>query len=417
MAETHPIDTYVQLVRLFGYMYQRLCKPLITRSFFLFGPRGVGKTWLLRELFSQKPVADPSRTVTVNLLQEQLYLELLAAPDRLRRFIKPGTESEPSWIIIDEIQRVPSLLNVIHDVLEDSAYYDKLYFALTGSSARKLKRGGADLLAGRALVNNLYPLSYVETSESWPLEMALNWGSLPAVVTASSDELRSDILRAYVGTYIKEEIKEEQVVRKLEPFVRFLEAAAQANGTPIVNSKIGNASLVDSKAVGRYFEILEDTLIGFFLPPYTRSARQRALALSKFYFFDIGVKSAIERTLGSEVRPTSSEWGRRFEHFIILECLRLNSYYKRDAKFSHLRTKDGAEIDLVIEFNVNAPLCVEIKSSQLVAETEIAKLKRITGAVPGGVPIIVYNGTDELVSSGVRIVPWRNFLTEFRTLR
>ena len=373
----------------------------------MFGPRGVGKTWLLRQFFEGR-----SDVVTLNLLKEETYLELLAEPGRIRRFLKTASTAEIQWMIIDEVQRVPALLNEVHDLLEDPKYHNKLHFALTGSSSRKLKRGGADLLAGRALVNNLYPLSVFETEDTWTLEQMLNWGSLPAVVTASSDELRADILRAYVGTYIKEEIKEEQIVRKLEPFVRFLEAAAQANGELVTYSNIASSAVVDAKAVGRYFEILEDTLIGFFLPPFTGSARERALGLSKFYFFDIGVKRAIERELGNFARPTSSVWGRAFEHHIILECLRLNSYFKRDAKFSHLKTKDGAEIDLIVEIGRKAPLCIEIKSSRSIAETEITKLLKISSAVPRGVPLIVYDGELEQNSAGVRIVPWRKFLDE-----
>jgi len=389
-------------------MYHRLCKPLKTRSFFLFGPRSVGKTWLLRELFS----ANSADVITLNLLQEQLYLELLVNPERLRRYVKLGPHVRTQWIIIDEVQRIPAILNQVHDLIEDPEYHGKLYFALIGSSARKLKRGGADLLAGRALVNNLYPLSTFETEQEWSLEQNLRWGSLPAVVTASSDELRADILRAYVSTYIKEEIKEEQIVRKLEPFIRFLEAAAQANGELITYSKVANAAAVESKAVARYFEILEDTLLGFFLPAYTRSARERALTLSKFYFFDIGVTYAIEHALETNIRPNSSEWGRAFEHFIILECVRLNSYFKRDATFSYLRTKDGAEIDLIIERSRKAPLCVEIKSSERIPETEISKVLRISEAIPHGVPVIVYGGETEQLASQVRIIPWRKFLAE-----
>jgi uncharacterized protein len=388
-------------------MYQRLCKPLKTRSFFLFGPRGVGKTWLLRDMFGDGPTIS-----TVNLLQSQVYLELLGNPARIRRFLNPGTEAEPQWIIIDEVQRIPTILNEVHDLLEDPAYRNKLFFALTGSSARKLKRNGANLLAGRALVNNLFPLSVFETDQSWSLEKILNWGSLPAIVTAASDELRSEILRAYVSTYIKEEIKEEQVVRKLEPFIRFLESAAQANGELITYSKIADAALLDSKAVGRYFEILEDTLLGFFLPPYTRSARERALTLSKFYFFDIGVKRAIEQGLSGLIKPTSSEWGRAFEHFIILECVKLNTYFKRDATLSQLKTKDGAEIDLIITRSGKSPLCIEIKSARNIPETEVSKLLRITKAIPKGTPMVVYDGEIEQNSLGVRIVPWRKFLAE-----
>ncbi len=372
----------------------------------MFGPRGVGKTWLLREFFKQ----DSSVTI-LSLLKEDTYLELLSKPDAIRQFVT-ATKARPQWILIDEVQKVPALLATVHEILEEPKYHGILKFALTGSSSRKLKRGGSDLLAGRALVNNLYPLSFLETENNWGLNSALEWGSLPALVTSESDEIRAEILRSYVVTYLKEEIKEEQIIRKLEPFVRFLEAAAQANGELVKYSTLGEAALVDQKAVERYFEVLEDTLLGFFLPPYTRSARERALTLSKFYFFDIGVKRAIERALSLPIRRGSSEWGRSFEHYIILECVKLNSYFRKDAKLSQLRTKDGAEIDLIIEIPGKSPLCIEIKSSKIIPTTEINKLRRITQSVPKGIPIIIYDGEHERVEEGVRVVPWQMLLKE-----
>ena len=156
-------------------MHTRLCNPLKSRSFFIFGPRGVGKTWLLRAIFADQA----ERVVTISLLKEEPYLELLGDPARLRRYLNPASSKEVQWIIIDEVQRVPAILPEVHDILEDPIFNNKIRFALTGSSARKLKRGGADLLAGRALVNNLYPLSFLETNDQWSLDQALNWG-LPA---------------------------------------------------------------------------------------------------------------------------------------------------------------------------------------------------------------------------------------------
>ncbi|MFN0064138.1 MAG: ATP-binding protein [Myxococcaceae bacterium] len=378
----------------------------------MFGPRGVGKTWLLRNLFEAPLRADPPHAVVLDLLHQQPYLDLLSEPARIRRYLpKPDTD-RPFWVIVDEVQRVPHLLSEVHSILEDPDFA-QYRFVLTGSSARKLRRGGADLLAGRALVNHLYSLSALETGDSWELEQTLRWGSLPGVVTAASDELRREILRAYVGTYIREEIKEEQVLRKLEPFIRFLEVAAQANGEPVVYSKIADRAQVDAKAVARYFEVLEDTLIGFLLPPYTRSARDRALSLSKFYFFDVGVKNAIERTVGNVLPTGSSLWGRAFEHAIILEFVRLNAYQKRDDRFSHFRTKDGAEIDLVVERGRQKPLCVEIKSGRSIQDTEVRRLKRTTAAIPGGVPQILYDGHLEQEIEGVNVTPWKLFLTRW----
>jgi predicted AAA+ superfamily ATPase len=375
------------------------------RSFFLFGPRGAGKTWFVRESFKGSP-----NFVSLNLLKENIYLELISAPERLRNYV--NYKNSPQWIFVDEVQRVPALLNTVHDILEDPETHGKVFFVLTGSSARKLKRGGANLLAGRGLVYNLYPLSTFETAGDWDLSNTLHWGQLPQVVTAESDELRREILQAYVGTYLREEIKEEQIVRQIEPFVRFLEAAAQANGTIIQYSNIARSALVDAKAVGRYFEILEDTLAGFFLEPFAKSVRERTVAKSKFYFFDPGVKRALDRNLDTPLRPGTYAWGKAFEHYFILECIRLNSYSRKNARFSYLMTKDGAEIDLIIECSGRRPLCVEIKSSESVAELEIRKLKQIASAVPDGQPLVVYAGLEELTVDNIRVVPWKKLLTE-----
>lgn len=394
-------------------MYTRLCNPLKLRSFFIFGARGTGKTWLLRRLFRPEEVA-----VQIDLLDEVRYLDHLSDPKLLEKLVrsaikKLNQEPQAKWIIIDEVQRLPKLLNSVHLLLEDPECHSKIFFALTGSSARKLKRGGANLLAGRALTYHLFPLTYAEAGEDWPLESFLHWGSLPAVVTAGSEQLQKEILMAYVGTYIKEEIKEEQIVRQIEPFARFLEAASQANTTVIQYSKIARAAMVNEKAVSRYFEILEDTLIGFFLEPFSRSTRERTVARAKFYFIDPGLVRALSRLLNSKIEPKSYAWGKAFEHFFILECYKRSNYARDDAKFSYLLTKDGAEIDLIVERGRNAPLCIEIKSGERVDEVVVRKLVSITESVPQGVPLVVYDGPDELEIEGVAVLPWRVALERY----
>ena len=391
-------------------MYQRLCKPLKDMSFFLFGARGTGKTWLLRELLNE----ETEILLKLNLLNESTYLEYLTKPEKLKNYLKILPDKK--WIVIDEVQRIPSLLNVVHDILESPDYHGKIFFALTGSSARKLKRGGANLLAGRALVYNIYPFSYFEVNssgrEDFNLLQMLNWGSLPYVVTASSDVLRKEILTAYVGTYLKEEIKEEQIVRQIEPFARFLESAAQANTTIIQYSNIANAAQVDQKAVARYFEILEDTLIGYFLEPYSLSTRERTVAKAKFYFFDLGVCRALSRSLDIAISPGTYAWGKAFEHFFISEVLKLNSYYRTNLRFSYLRTKDDAEIDLIVERPGSSTLCIEIKSGKEVTEKEVNKLLNISSSIKNSKPMMVYDGKEELLINNVRIVNWKEALKE-----
>lgn len=331
-------------------MYQRITKLLKSNSFFLFGPRGTGKTSLLKYVFNQKNV------LWINLLNEDEYRKFVVHPELIDELISIKYD----WVIVDEVQRVPALLNHIHKLIETK----KIKFALTGSSARKLKRESANLLAGRAFENKLHPLTSFELGDDFNLENILNYGSLPKIFSLETEQEKSQYLRSYANIYIKSEIKEEQVVRKIEPFLKFLEIAAQMNGKILSYSKIAKDAGVDSKAVERYFEILADTFIGFFLEPYHESVRKRQFQKAKFYFFDLGVKKALDRTLTVPIVPQSYSYGDAFESFFILECIRLNDYYLKDFKFSYLRTKDNLEIDLIIDRPGLGRVFIEIKSTK-----------------------------------------------------
>lgn len=323
---------------------------LKSNSFFLFGPRGTGKTSLLKEEIKGQ------RVLWINLLNEDEYRQFAVHPESLDELVSEEFE----WVIIDEVQRVPALLNHVHKIIENH----KIKFALTGSSARRLKRESANLLAGRAFENKLHPLTSFELAERFNLEEILNYGSLPKVFSLQTEEEKRQYLRSYANIYIKSEIKEEQIVRKIEPFLKFLEIAAQMNGKILNYSKIAKDAGIDSKAVERYFEILSDTFIGFFLEPFHESIRKRQSQKSKFYFFDLGVKKALDRTLTVPIIPQSYAYGDAFESFFILECVRLNDYYLKDFKFSYLRTKDDLEIDLIIDRPGLSRVFIEIKSAK-----------------------------------------------------
>jgi predicted AAA+ superfamily ATPase len=387
-------------------MYPRLCKPLLSRSFFLFGARATGKSSLLREVF-QSSEFRPEDILWVNLLDPETYRILLLRPETLLEWVN-GSQKNPKWVICDEIQKVPALLDVVHHLIEGK----KIRFALTGSSARKLKRGGANLLAGRALINELYPLTSVETGEDFKLLDALRWGTLPEVVTADSDSLRREILRAYVGMYLREEIKEEQIVRNLDPFVRFLEVSAQCNGEITNAAKIGRDSRTDAKTILRYFEILQDTLMGFFLDPYQRSIRKVQTEKSKFYWFDLGVRRALEGTLDNSVIEGSSEFGRAFEHFLIAEIFRISKYQRREEKLFYLRTKDNVEIDLIIERSRKELWAIEIKSSKSVSLDRMGPTSALAQDL-GARRLIVASREDRPRRVGkVEVLPWRMLLQE-----
>lgn len=349
-------------------MYQRIIRPDLEHSFFLFGARGTGKTsWLKSELKGQK------NTLWIDLLDEEEYLKFLKRPQMLVELIGPDHPTD-SIIVIDEIQRIPALLNYVHKLIEEKGYI----FALTGSSARKLKRGGANLLAGRALLNKMHPLTTDELGKDFDLLHTLNWGSLPTVQKKSSTRYKANYLKTYVQTYLKQEIKEEQLIRNLSPFIKFLEIAAQMNGQILNYSNIAKHCGVDPHAIDRYFEILIDTMLGFYLEPYHQSVRKRQVQHSKFYFFDLGVKRALEGMLTVPIiERGGNSFGDAFEHFFILELIRLNDYYEKDYRFSYLRTGNDVEFDVIIERPGKNKILLEIKSSEFVDESEIKKREQL----------------------------------------
>ena len=346
-------------------MFNRNLKISENSSFFLFGPRGTGKTTLLKKLFEK-------RAVFIDLLdpgEEDLFNR---DPNELEHRLA-GFSRKPEWVVIDEIQKAPRLLDVVHSLIESG----KGKFAMTGSSPRKLRRGASNLLAGRAFVYHLFPLSASELGDKFDMSEILEWGTLPKIFQFQEKEEKKEFLSAYALTYLKEEITVEQLVRKVTPFRNFLEVAAQSNGQIINYSKIGYDIGVDTKTVQSYFDILEDTVIGFRLNPYHRSIRKRQRVNPKFFFFDTGVKRALDRTLSQALIPGTYAFGNAFEHLVILELLKFKEYRRLDWNFSYLRTKDDAEIDLIIERPGMPPALIEIKSSAKIGERDIGVFKNL----------------------------------------
>ncbi|MEK6706761.1 MAG: AAA family ATPase [Bdellovibrionota bacterium] len=342
-------------------MYQRLINITLLKSFFLFGARGTGKsTWLQKIL----PLEN---TLVFDLLDADLEDRLQRDPSLFSSTLLANERSK-EWVLIDEIQKVPYLLDEVHRFIERK----KLKFALSGSSARKLKRGGANLLAGRALLNHLFPLTHRELGEDFDLSTAIHWGGLPAVINTTDNDIRKQMLRTYALTYLNEEIKAEQIVRNLNPFRKFLEVAAQMNGEPVNFSKVARDVGSDYKTVQNYYQILEDTLMGFFLEPYHPSVRKRQKHAPKFYFFDIGVTRALRNVLNEITEPGSYGYGKVFEHFLILEIFRLNDYLRKDFQFSFLRLNEQREIDLIIKRPGEKLALVEIKSTREIRRDHVA---------------------------------------------
>lgn len=367
-------------------------------SLFLFGARGVGKSTLLRNRLQQNAFA------TINLLSDAEFFSLSQRPESLRERLSRAPRD--SLVIIDEVQRIPALLNIVHLMIEEHG----LRFILTGSSSRKLRRGNANLLAGRADLYELFPLTHVELGDSFDLLSALNWGTLPSLLSRHDDQAKIDHLQSYVDTYLKEEIVAEQLVRNLPPFRRFLDVAAQMNGKIINFSAIAREVGTTADTIKQYFSILEETHIGYYLPAYHSSVRRQIVQAPKFYFFDCGVPRAILRTNEGSLRESTSAYGDAFEHFIVLELLRISSYDRNRAKFFYLKTKNGVEIDLVIDLPNQPITLVEVKSSQNVHPEDLSRFAKLCTEFPNSRMLCLSRDPIEKDIHGVRVLPWKQGL-------
>lgn len=381
-------------------MFRRTLNLPKSNSFFLFGARGVGKTTLLQQYFSGKKV------LQIDLLDPAVEDRFLRAPSALREQIEKASSLR---VIIDEVQKVPKLLDVVQSIMFD---HPRVQFALTGSSARKLKRGGANLLAGRAFLHYLYPLTATELGGVFSLEDALAFGTLPAVWNFPTPEEKQAFLHSYALTYFKEEIQAEQIVRRLEPFRNFLEVAAQSNGKIISYANIGRDVNADSKTVQSYFQILEDTLIGFLLEPFHRSIRKRQRQNPKFYFIDNGLARALSRTLTLAVAAPTATYGDLFEQFVILEIYKRNHYGLKDYRLSYLRTKDDAEIDLIVERPGMPIALIEIKSSTRVDEQHVRTLQVFRKEMGACDAFCLSRDPVARIVNGIHVVPWMQGIQE-----
>jgi predicted AAA+ superfamily ATPase len=382
-------------------MVGRIQKLSKTNSLFLFGARGCGKSTLLNELFGR------SKTLWIDLLQADSEDQFRRDPDQLSFLIE---KQKPRRVILDEIQKIPKLLDIVHREIEK---HPEIQFVMTGSSARSLKRGAANLLAGRAFEYHLFPLTTNELGEDFRLEKVLRFGSLPKLLHLKTNNEKSEYLRAYARTYLKEEILQEQIIRNIEPFQDFLEVAAQSNAKILSYSKISRDIGIDDKTVKNYFSILQDTYLGFFLPSFHRSIRKRQREAPKFYFFDQGIRRALERSLSVELLPKTHAFGEAFETWIVQECFRMNEYLKKDFRLSYLRTQSDVEIDIVIERPGQPDLLVEIKSGDRLREEDVKRLAGVAKDWDRDCAAHVWSQDSQAKTIlGVDCLPWQEALKE-----
>ena len=381
--------------------YQRFLQK-IERSFFLFGARGTGKTTWLKENLKGAEYFD--------LLDSSLLLELTANPTALSAMVKSLPKEQ--WIVLDEVQKVPALLSEVHRLIESEGRR----FALCGSSARKLRRSGVDLLAGRALTLSLEPFVSSELGDVFDFEMALEWGQLPMVV--NDPDYAPDILKAYVDMYIKEEIREEGAVRKLAPFLRFLTIAGQINGQVLNSQNIAREAAVPRSNVDGYFSILTDTLLAHFLPAYRPGLKVRESATPKFFWVDAGIARAASGLLYDPLDRAIK--GAALETLIFHELRVYNSTSRKHRDIAYYRTAKGSEVDFVVETAKrlsSSPariVCIEVKMAEkwnrkweramrgLHTESGI-KVDRMIG---------VYTGERSYHYDGLDVWPVQRFLKE-----
>ncbi|CAB1055782.1 FIG00550230: hypothetical protein [Olavius sp. associated proteobacterium Delta 1] len=364
-------------------------KPLLAmKSFFLFGPRATGKTTLIRQQLAKT-------ALVIDLLDSRYFLRLSSDPHDLESLIDAAPAET---IVIDEIQRIPELLNEIHRLIESKG----LNFLLTGSSARKLRRGQANLLAGRVWEARMYPLIYREIPE-FKLNRYLQYGGLPAVYLSDYPEEELD---AYVNTYLREEIIAEGLIRRLPPFSRFLKSIALANGEMINFTKLANDCQVPPSTVTEYVGLLEDTLVGFLLPAWTDSKKRKAIKKGKFYFFDPGITHTLAGT--ETLDRNSNLYGKSFEQFICMELRAYLSYKRKRIPLTYWRSKAGHEVD----FLLGTKTAIEVKASTKLNKNDFKGLNYLNEEGVFQNLILVSQDPVKTRADNILAIPWHEFLSD-----
>ena len=371
-------------------MLTRIQKLLEIRddSMFLWGPRQTGKSTLLKQLFPDAPYYD--------LLKSEVYTLYKMKPSRLRDECMMMDEGEV--VIIDEVQKIPELLDEVHWLMVNRG----IHFILCGSSARKLKRSGANLLGGRAIRKTLHPLVSAEIPD-FDIDKAVNVGMLPRHYLASSPAKR---IQAYVGDYLQQEVVAEALVRNLDSFTRFMEVAAISDGEMVNYTKIASECGVSSKTVKEYFVILQETLLGNMLPAYTKTVKRRVQVAPKFYYFDVGITNYLLHR--EPLRRGTAEYGHAFEHLIVQEVMAYMDYSESMKGLSFWHTQNNVyEVDLVVG---NAEVAIEIKSSDNVTTSHLKGLKAFGEEHPDCKLIVVSLEERPRMMNSVEIWPAQAFL-------
>jgi len=369
--------------------------PVPSQSFFLFGPRGTGKSTLLQIRYPQ--------ALRLDFLNPAIERTYSSRPERLYDLLKTADKRQP--IVIDEVQKVPSILTIVHDKIVSNSQWQ---FILTGSNARKLKRNDADLLAGRALKSVLHPFMASELKSQFDFLQALQYGMLPLLLT-STDPMAT--LQTYVGLYLKEEIQMEGLVRSLDNFSRFLEVISFSHCAQLNVTNIARECEVKRKTVENYIGILEDLLLAYQLPVFTRKAKRELVHHPKFYLFDTGVFRALRPT-GPLDRSSEIE-GAALEGLVAQHLCAWRDYTTSRHQLYYWRTRSGVEVDFVI-YGPLGLWALEVKNTARINSSDLRSLRSFLEDYPAATAIILYRGTETLQQNNILIIPCERFLRELK---
>lgn len=374
-------------------MYKRFLDLNLKQSssVFMLGPRACGKTFWIRENIKNLNY--------INLLDPSTRMDLEADPSRLVHYL---SKSKTEWIVIDEIQKIPALLDIVHKLIEE----EKRRFILTGSSARKIRRSGVNLLAGRALSHRMYPLTAIELGDDFDISKSLQFGHLPSIYD-KKDLDPKEYLLSYVSTYLKEEVNYEGFTRNLGAFSRFLEYASFSQASTLNMSEIAREAGIKTNTVASYFDLLEDMLIAYRIPVFSKRAKRKLISHPKFFFFDAGVYQHLRpRSILDAVSEVS---GPALETLILQDLMAINSYKKLSYQFFYWRTVSGNEVDLIL-LGEKKLIAIEVKHARKVSKFDLKSLKSFQEDYPKAELFLVYLGDKKLNIDSVSVIPAPEFL-------
>lgn len=374
-----------------SHFIKRFLQPS-EQSYFIFGPRGTGKSTWLKVYYPD--------ALRIDFLKPEILRRFLAYPERFEELVRASTSKT---IIIDEVQKLPEILNIVHSLIEEKL---DLQFILTGSSSRKLKRAGVNLLAGRAILRYLHPFMAAELGENFSLESALQNGLVPLIIESKDV---TGTLQAYINLYLEEEVKAENLVRNMGHFSRFLEVMSFSHASIINISNIARECEVSRKLIEGYLDVLQDLLLSFQIPVFTLRAKREVVSHPKFYYFDAGIYNSLRPSAFLD-KPSEIN-GPGLEGLVAQHLRAWNDYQGSPNKIFYWRTRYGLEVDFII-YGKTGLYAIEVKNSSQIHNHDLNGLQAFCADYPQAIPLILYRGKDRLLKNKILCMPVETFLKE-----